>query len=184
LNLPLAVLGLILGSGTLLGMLWFHQGATHRAAIGMGVTWAAFMLTLGGWMVPAAEPYRTSRRVGQRLGALCYQTGIEPVLLNYQEPGVFYAMGGPVATVRDPESFFAMLKKKRALLSVITPLEADEYRTRFGLDVTTIEDLEGFSLTKGLNHRLQIAIIRPGSPAILRQASTARSGRIEQSQIK
>jgi 4-amino-4-deoxy-L-arabinose transferase-like glycosyltransferase len=184
LNLPLAVLGLILGSGTLLGMLWFHQGATRRAAIGLGVTWAAFMLTLGGWMVPTAEPYRTSRRVGQRLGLLCSQTGIEPVLLNYQEPGVFYAMGGPVATVRDPEAFFALLEKKRALLSVITPLEAEEYRTRFGLDVTTIEDFEGFSLTKGLNHMLQFAIIRPRGPAILPQASTARRGGIEQPLIK
>ena len=111
-------------------------------------------------MVPAAESYRTSRRVGERLGAQVARTGIEPVLLNYQEPGVIYTMGGPVATVRDPQGFFDLLKRKKALISVITPLEAQEYRSRFGLDVVTLEEIEGYSLTKGLNHNLQVAVIR------------------------
>ena len=54
---------------------------------------------LGGWLLPAAEPYRTSRRVGERLARLVEQTGIKPILLNYQEPGVIYAMGRPVPNV-------------------------------------------------------------------------------------
>lgn len=188
LRLPLGLLSLILGTGTLLGILWFHHGATRRAVQGLIITWGLFLLILGGWMVPAAERYRTSRRVGERLGAQVSRTGVEPVLLNYQEPGVIYTMGGPVATVRDPQGFFALLEQKKALVSVITPLEAEEYRSRFGLDVVTLEEIEGYSLTKGLNHNLQLAVIRMNGSSQLRQESTARApargGRIEQSLVK
>ncbi len=126
-------------------------------------------------MVPAAERYRTSRKVGERLSAQVSRTGIEPVLLNYKEPGVIYTMGGPVATVRDPQGFFALLEQKKALISVITPLEAQEYRSRFGLDVVTLEEVEGYSLTKGLNHNLQLAVLRLTSSSQGRQESTARA---------
>jgi 4-amino-4-deoxy-L-arabinose transferase-like glycosyltransferase len=184
LRLPLGVLALILGAGTLLGMLWFHQGATRRAAVGLVVTWGLFLWVVGGWMVPATEPYRTSRRVGERISAHVNRTGIEPVLLNYQEPGVIYTMGGPVATVRDPEGFFALLEQKQALLSVVTPLEAEDYRDRFGLNVTVVENIEGYSLTKGLNHKLQVAIIQSDRSNPRRRESTARAGQIEQSLVK
>jgi len=188
LQLPLGFLSLILGTGTLLGMLWFHHGATRRAAQGLVITWGLFLLIVGGWVVPAAERYRTSRRVGERLSAQVSRTGIEPVLLNYQEPGVIYTMGGPVATVRDPQGFFALLEQKKALISVITPLEADEYRSRFGLDVVTLEEIEGYSLTKGLNHNLQLAIIRMTGSSQGRQESnahaSARGSRVEQSLVK
>ena len=188
LRLPLGLLSLILGTGTLLGMLWFHHGATRRAVQGLVVTWGLFLLILGGWMVPAAERYRTSRKVGERLSAQVSRTGIEPVLLNYKEPGVIYTMGGPVATVRDPQGFFALLEEKKALISVITPLEAQDYRSRFGLDVVTLEEIEGYSLTKGLNHNLQLAMIRMTDSSPGRQESTAhappRGRRVEQSLVK
>jgi hypothetical protein len=185
---PLAVLSLILGSGTLLGLQWFHHGATRRAVRGLIATWWFFLLVLAGWMVPAAERYRTSRRVGERLAAQAALTGIEPVLLNYQEPGVIYTMGATVATVRDPQGFFALLEQKKALISVITPLEATEYRTRFGLEVTTLEEVEGFSLTKGLNHNLQLAVLRTSETSQRRHESTARAsarrGRVEEALVK
>jgi hypothetical protein len=188
LRLPLGFLSFILGTGTLLGMLWFHHSATQRAACGLIIAWGLFLLILGGWMVPAAERYRTSRRVGERLGAQVSRTGVEPVLLNYQEPGVIYTMGGQVATVRDPQGFIALLEQKKALISVITPLEADDYRTRFGLDVITLEEIEGFSLTKGLNHNLQLAIIRMTGSSPGRHESTAQApapgSRVEQSLVK
>ena len=109
---PLALLALALGAGTLAALLWLHRGLTLKAAIGLGVTWAVFLLIVGGWLIPAAEPYRTSRRIGQRLAVLSTRTGIEPVLLNYQEPGVIYAMQKPVATVRDPDGFIDLLDRK------------------------------------------------------------------------
>jgi 4-amino-4-deoxy-L-arabinose transferase-like glycosyltransferase len=188
LQLPLGLLSLVLGTGTLLGMLWFHHGATRGAVQGLVITWGLFLLILSGWMVPAAERYRTSRRVGERLSAQVSRTGIEPVLLNYKEPGVIYTMGGPVATVRDRPGFFALLERKKALISVITPLEAQEYRSRYGLDVATLEEIEGYSFTKGLNHSLQLAVLRMTGSSRGRQESTAhappRGRRIEQSLVK
>ena len=103
------------------------SGSTSQAGIGLGATWAVFLLIVGGWLIPAAEPYRTSRSVGERLAVLSARTGIEPVLLNYQEPGVIYAMGKPVATVRDPAGFYDLLDRKASLLTVITPEERAGY---------------------------------------------------------
>ncbi len=181
---PLALLALALGAGTLAALLWLHRGLTLKAAIGLGVTWAVFLLIVGGWLIPAAEPYRTSRRIGQRLAVLSTRTGIEPVLLNYQEPGVIYAMQKPVATVRDPDGFIDLLDRKAALLTVITPDEAPVLGEKYGLDVNVIETVEGFSLTKGQNHALQIAVLRRSAANPARVESTARTGHFQQSLIK
>ena len=121
LRLPLAFLAVVLGEGTMTGMLWLHWGSTRQAGIGLGVTWAVFMLIVGGWLIPAAEPYRTSRRIVERLAVLSARTGIEAVLLNYQEPGVIYAMAKPVATVRDRAGFYDLLDRKTSPLTVIKP---------------------------------------------------------------
>jgi 4-amino-4-deoxy-L-arabinose transferase-like glycosyltransferase len=184
LRLPSALLASLLAAGTLTAMLWLHRGSTRQAAIGLAVTWAVFMLVVGGWLIPAAEPYRTSRRIGERLAALSTRTGVEPVLLNYQEPGVIYAMGKPVAMVRDREGFYDLLDRKASLLTVITPEEAPVLRDRYQLDVNIIDGVEGFSLTKGQNYTLQFAVLRRSAMAVLRAESTARAGHVEQSLVK
>jgi 4-amino-4-deoxy-L-arabinose transferase-like glycosyltransferase len=181
---PLALMAATLGGGTLTGMLWLHRGMTARAGFGLGVTWAVVMLIAGGWLIPAAEPHRTSRRIGERLAVLSARTGIEPVLLNYQEPGVIYAMQRPVATVRNREAFFELLDRKASLLTVITPEEAPDLRGQYNLDVHIIDDVVGFSLTKGQNYTLQFAVLRRSAASLSRQESTARAGRVEQSLIK
>ena len=173
LRLPLALLSLLVGTGTLTGMLRLHEGASRRAALELGAIWAAIFLVTGGWLIPAAEPYRTSRRVGQRLAALSAETGVEPVLLNYQEPGVIYAMGRPVAGFRDPAGFRELLDRRGSLLTVVTPEERVAFSSKHGIEVEPIETLEGFSLTKGQNHSLELAIVK--RPA--RRASGLRSQR-------
>jgi len=142
------------------------------------------MLIVGGWLIPAAEPYRTSKRIGERLTVLSERTGVEPVLLNYQEPGVIYAMNKHVATVRDRDGFYDLLDRKASLLTVITPEEAPVLRDRLRLDVNIIDGVEGFSLTKGQNYELQFAVLRRAAPALPRAESTARAGHIEQSLVK
>ena len=183
LRLPLVVLAVVLGTGTMTAMLWLHRGVTRQALVGLGVTWALFVLVGVGWLIPAAEPYRTSRRVGERLAVLSTQTGIEPVLLNYQEPGVIYAMKKTVATVRNRSDFDNLLDEKAALLTVIKPEEAPFLRDQLGLDVDIVDDIDGFSLTKGQSHLLQFAILRR-SEALSRGESTARAGHGEQTLIK
>jgi 4-amino-4-deoxy-L-arabinose transferase-like glycosyltransferase len=164
LSVPLGLLGIVMGVGTLVAMLGLHRGATRRGTLALGATWAVVMLILGGWLLPAAERYRTSRRVGERLAGLAAQTGMQPVLLNYQEPGLIYAMGRPVPNVGDFGGVFKLLEQKESFLTVVTPTEARGYRSRLGLEVSPVEDLHGFSLTKGRKETIQFVIVRRGHP--------------------
>ena len=107
------------------------------------------MLTATGWLIPKGEPYRTSRVLGEKLAALAAKLKMEPVLLEYQEPGVVYALGHPIATTRDRDGFFAHLKGGRSVLTVALPSEIEVMRSQFGLVVTPVDQVEGFVLTKG-----------------------------------
>jgi len=181
---PLVVLAAVLGAGTLTAMLSLHRGFTTRAVHGLIVAWSIFLMVAGGWLIPSAETYRMSRRIGEQLAACVERTGIEPVLLNYQEPGLIHAMGRPVATVRDREGFYELLDRKGALVSVITPEETTEIADKYALEVSVVESLEGFSLTKGRSDTLQIAILRRDRKAVARGGSAARTASIQQPLVK
>jgi 4-amino-4-deoxy-L-arabinose transferase-like glycosyltransferase len=183
-RLPLVILALLCGTGTLLGMLWFQRGRSLRASLVLGSTWALLLLVLCGWLIPVAEPFRTSRRVGERLGELAEATGIEPILMNYQEPGLIYTLGRPVEVFRTRESFFDLLDRQHKVLTVMTPEEIVEYGDRLNLDVQSIDRFEGFSLTKGRSHSLCFAILRRAGPDGRPVESTARRGAVEQSLVK
>ena len=95
------------------------------------------------------------------------RTGLEPVLLNYQEPGLIYAMGRPIATVGEFGGLSRMMERKASVLTILTPDELEDYRHKFGLAIDPVEDYEVFSLTKGRKAWLHLAIIRRGDPASL-----------------
>jgi hypothetical protein len=171
-------LALVGGTGTLAGILSLHRGATRHAAFGLVATWGLFMLVLSAWLLPAAEPFRTSRRVGEGLAALVRRTGLEPALLNYQEPGLIYAMGRPIAAVGQFGGFSRMMERKEALLTVLTSDELEGYRRKFDVEIDPVEDYQVFSLTKGRRAMLHLAIIRRGEPASLaRQPQPDDQGR-------
>jgi 4-amino-4-deoxy-L-arabinose transferase-like glycosyltransferase len=157
---PMLSLAVAIAAGTLIGTWWLQQGATERAVCALAVTWAIVLLACGGWLIPLTEPYRTSRKVGERLASLSTSMGIEPVLLEYQEPGLLYALGRPIATTRDAEGFLSRLKDKRSVLTVATSSEIDVMRRHFGLTVAPLEQVDGFVLTKGKNQSLLIAVVR------------------------
>ena len=117
------------------------------------------MGTATGWLIPRGEPYRTSRALGDKLAARSAELNVEPVLLEYQEPGVVYALGHPIATTRDRDGFFAHLKGGRTVLTVALPSEVEVMRSHFGLVVTLIDQVDGFVLTKGKKQTLQVAMV-------------------------
>ena len=129
------------------------------------------LLALGGWVIPLAEPYRTSRVLGERLKACSAQTGLEPVLLEFQEPGVVYALGRPVATTRDRDGFFAHLKGGQSILTVALPNESQVMRDHFGLSVTVINQVDGLVLTKGKLQTFQIVAVKEEVGKTVRSAS-------------
>ena len=160
---PLMAMGTLVGLGTLAGTRLLSRSSGERAVYALATAWAAVLLVFGGWLVPTGEPYRTSRVVGERLATLSNRMGLEPVLLEYQEPGVIYALGHPAALMRDRDGFFAHLEGGRTVLTVLLANEIEVMRSHFGLDVRPIDQVDGFVLTKGKRQTLHLAAVRLGN---------------------
>jgi hypothetical protein len=205
---PMIALAVVLVAGTLVGMLWLRQGESRRAVLALAATWSVILLILIAWLIPLAEPYRTSRILGERLGALSARLGLKPVLLEFQEPGVIYALGHPVALTRGRDSFFVHLTDGRSVLTIASPSEIAVMRSHFGLDVTPVDQVEGLVLTKGEHQVFQIVVVRqaasqasggargglngaspwpgprPAGSGVLGGTTTARSGTLKQPLIE
>jgi 4-amino-4-deoxy-L-arabinose transferase-like glycosyltransferase len=161
LRLPLFVMSMVLAAGLLAGLLSFHRGETAKAMNSLVVAMGLFMLLLGGWLIPSAEPYRTSRIVGERLAAIATEHGVDPVLFNYQEPGVVYAMKRTAGQIRNAKSLESILSDGRQVAVILEPPHQPvELRKKFGVEVTILEEYEGFSLTKGRKQKLLFALLR------------------------
>jgi 4-amino-4-deoxy-L-arabinose transferase-like glycosyltransferase len=184
LRLPLVVCGVVVAMGTLASLLQLQRGKTRRGAIGLIVTTGVMMLIIGGWLIPAAEPLRVSRIVGERLAAIEAETGVEPLLLNYQEPGVVFAMGKPIAGVREPREFKARLDRTKALVTAVTSEEAELLSSKFGVSVDPVEEVRGLNVARGSKYAIHIAIVRPGPAGARPAESTARGGGGEQTLVK
>jgi hypothetical protein len=183
--IPMVLVSIGLGAGTLRGLSYFQQAETERAIYSLAATWALVLLVITGWLIPLAEPYRTSRLVGERLASLSSELGLEPVLLEYQEPGVVYALGRPIATTREREGFFTHLQGGRSVLTVGLESDFEKIHAKFGLSITPVDQVEGFVLSKGQKQTLQVAVVRQGdSPPAASSASTALSGGSEKTLVK
>jgi 4-amino-4-deoxy-L-arabinose transferase-like glycosyltransferase len=168
---PLALMSVVVAAGTLVGLWCLQRGATARAVHALAGTWASVLLALGGWLIPLAEPYRTSRVLGELLATRSAQTGLEPVMLEFQEPGVVYALGRSIATTRDRDSFFAHLRGGRSILTVALPSESQVMRDHFGLSVKVIDQVDGLVMTKGKLQTFQIVVVKEGDDKSKRAAS-------------
>jgi 4-amino-4-deoxy-L-arabinose transferase-like glycosyltransferase len=163
-RLAMLVIAVVLAAGTLAGWSAFTRGASERAVYALAAAWAIVILASGGWLIPLIEPYRSARVIGEKLGSLSARMGIEPVLLEYQEPGLIYALGRPVATTRDRDGFYAHLSGGRSVLTVALPSEIDVMRRHFGLIVDPVDQVDSFVLAKGKKQTLQLAVVREGTP--------------------
>jgi hypothetical protein len=161
-GLAMLVIALVIAAGTLAGMSALNRRANERAVYSLAAAWGIVVLVAGGWLIPLIEPYRSARVIGEKLASLSARLRIEPVLLEYQEPGVVYALGRPVATTRDRDGFFAHLTGARSVLTVALPSEIDVMRRHFGLIVDPVDQVDSFVLAKGKQQTLQIAVVRAG----------------------
>ena len=156
-------------------MFWLQQGATERAVHLLAGTWAIILLCCGAWLVPLTEPYRTSRMIGEKLAAHSASLGIEPVLLEYQEPGVIYALGHPVADHARSRRVLRAPDGRPVGLTVALPSEIAVMRKHFGLVVTPVDQVDGFVLTKGKSQTLQIAVVSEGDAPPRRRCLQTRA---------
>lgn len=173
---PLLFLAVVLASGTTWAILRIVRGSTERAMATLIATWAVFMLALGGWLLPAAEPYRTPRIVGERLAALAKEHGVQPILHSYQEPSVIYAYGRPLPTVRNWSQVQNLILQHGGVATAVLPRELQAFLARPEFEVERLDRLTGFNLNKGQTESLEFVL--------LRMRPSVRVTRLEQSFVE
>lgn len=173
---PLLFLAVVLVSGTLYFLARILDGSTERAVGGLVATWAVLMFAVGAWLLPAAEPYRTPRIVGERLAALAKDRSAQPVLHSYQEPSVVYAYGRPLPTVRNWSQIKELVVRHGVVATAVLPDELEAFLARPEYDVERLDRLTGINLNRGHAESLEFVL--------LRQSRSARANRLEQSLVK
>jgi 4-amino-4-deoxy-L-arabinose transferase-like glycosyltransferase len=159
---PSGAMAISLGVGTLLARIWILRGETSRAAHALVGTWAVVMGLFGAWFLPAAEPYRFSRVVGERLGQLSAQAHVRPAIMSYQEPGVIYALGHPACDVRGYVEMFEEVRRNGPLLVPLLDSEVIELRADSRFAIEPLGSLSGFNANKGRVQTLEFAVVRAG----------------------
>jgi 4-amino-4-deoxy-L-arabinose transferase-like glycosyltransferase len=165
------VAAIVLAVGTLSAVLRLYRGATDRGVAGLIATWAVLGLLIGTWLVPALEPYRMARRVGQRLALISARLGLEPVLLTFQEPSTIYAYGRPVPTVKVWEDLYEQLRRHGEVITPLLAHELREFQARSFLIVEPGEQMTGFNLSKGQTQSLTFTRVRPNGDWARRKQS-------------
>ena len=77
-----------------------------------------------------------------------------------------YALGRPIATTRDRDSFFSHLSGGRSILTVALPSESQVMRNHFKLSVTVVDQVEGLVLTKGKLQTFQVVVVKEGDDTV------------------
>jgi 4-amino-4-deoxy-L-arabinose transferase-like glycosyltransferase len=173
---PLLALALVLVPGTLYGLERFHRGATERAVHALIATWGLLLFAIAGWLLPAAEPYRTPRLVAERLAVLSKTHHAQPALHSYQEPSTIYAYGQPVPTVRKWWQIRALVATHGTVVTALLPHELKEFLKKPYLEVEVLDSMTGFNLNKGVGEKLHFILVR--------ESRSARAARLEQTLVE
>jgi 4-amino-4-deoxy-L-arabinose transferase-like glycosyltransferase len=166
---PALVLAVVIGGGTLLAMERFHSGRTWPAAHGLVATWAVVMFLFTAWLLPAAEPYRIARKLGERLGAVAERERAFPMLATFAQPSVIYSLGRPAPHMENLATFYQTVRREGAVVVALMANELEAFRRDPRGVVEPCEVIEGFNIDKGRNERLHLVVVRP--PALARRAT-------------
>ncbi|HEX8201996.1 MAG TPA: glycosyltransferase family 39 protein [Isosphaeraceae bacterium] len=163
---PCLALAAVLGAGTLVAVERLQRGGTERAVLGLVGAWGVILLGVGTWLLPAAEPHRISRIVGQRLAAIAAREGARPVLGTFQESGVIYALGRPAPVFRTRDGLLEQLRAAGSVVCALMPQELAVLRGDPRFRVEFREVVRGFNVDKGRSEWLQVVVIRRGGSAL------------------
>jgi 4-amino-4-deoxy-L-arabinose transferase-like glycosyltransferase len=176
---PSLAVALVLGVGAPLAMESFQRGRPWRAAMGLVATSGLMMWIVGGWLLPAVEPYRTSKAVALRLAELGKSTGSTPILGQFQEPGVVYVLGKPIEVMKSRDDLVERVLRSGSLVTALVPIELKVLTHDPRLSIEMRETLAGFNISKGRKELLHVVLIRPSELALrlreLRSSPTADS---------
>jgi 4-amino-4-deoxy-L-arabinose transferase-like glycosyltransferase len=158
---PCLVMALVVAAGTLLSIERFYSGRTEPAAYGLVATWAIVLFVGGAWLLPATEPYRISRRVAERLGALADEEGALPMLATFQQPSVIYTMNRIAPIIHDRAAFYERVRTEGAVVTALMAHEFDSLNEDPRGILEPRDFVEGFNIDKGRRERLRIVVVRP-----------------------
>lgn len=176
---PLAGVLAIIAAGTATGAVAIWRGATLRACHTLVATWALAVVLVGGWLLPAAEPYRASRRVAEKLREWGDRERAEPVLATYQQPSVIYRYGAPIPVMKNLETLGDRVESGEVYVSALERKEFRLIKVDPRIEITVLETIEGFNIDKGRNETLHISRID-----LRREGRIASAPAGEQIQIK
>lgn len=163
---PLLTIGLGMALGTLFALDRFQRGFTDLAVRGLVATWSLVLLGAGTWLLPAAEPYRMSRVVGEKLADLSGRYRATPAMFSYQEPGVVFALRRPAQPIRDRASLVELVRRDRLVISAMLDAEVRVLKADPQFRVEVAESIHGFNLSKGKMQTLNFTLIAPADPAL------------------
>lgn len=157
---PLLALAAVLTTGTAFALWRLYSGATERAVVGLVATWGVVMLGVGGWLLPAAEPYRAPRHVGERLAVLAKDLNAQAALHSFQEPSTIYAFGHPLPTIRKWYELYDLVLKRGAVVTAVLPHELKAFLKKPYLNVELRDRLTWLNLNNGEEETLQFILVR------------------------
>jgi 4-amino-4-deoxy-L-arabinose transferase-like glycosyltransferase len=160
LHWPIWTMALVLAVGTAPAVRLFVKARPVAAARVLVICWATMTLILSAWLLPAAEPFRLSRVVGEKLASLARADRAAPILLTYQEPGIHYAMKLKAPTLRDWDEVQRLLLRQPTLVTAATSDQFESLSTDGRFLVDLLESLDGFNLSKGKAQSLRLARLR------------------------
>ena len=161
LRAPCLAMAAVLAIGSACGRVWLARGETYRGVGALVATWAGMMGLLVAWALPAGEPFRLSRLVGEQLAATSAATGVRPGVMTYQEPGVIYALGRPATDVHGPDELVDEVRARGPVLLPLLPEEVDPFQTDPRFSYESAGAVVGFNANKGKQQILHLAIIGP-----------------------
>jgi 4-amino-4-deoxy-L-arabinose transferase-like glycosyltransferase len=156
---PCLAMTLALAIGSTFARILLARGDSMRAAWRLVGTWGVVMGLFVAWFLPASEPYRFSRLVGERLGQLSDQTGVRPAMMTFQEPGLIYALGHPACDVRGYDEMAEEIRERGPILIPLLAKEIVEMRDDPRFSVEVVEPISGFNVNKGKTQELAFAVV-------------------------
>lgn len=163
---PCLAMAIAAGTGTLFARVRLARSDAAGGSTAMVATWAAVMGLFGGWFLPAAEPFRFSRVVGERLADLSGRTGVRPAIMSFQEPGLIYALGHPACDVRGYDEMFEEVRRNGPVLVPLLPAEVVEMSDDRRFRLERVGSVTGFNANKGKAQTLEFAVVGAGPSAL------------------
>lgn len=163
---PLLGLAGVMSAGAVLCAIVYRRGGIERCVQTLVVANAAGLILIGGWLLPRAEPFRTSAAVGRALATIEAREQATPVLASYQLPGIVYGLGHPAPTTRSRDEFLAHVERENKIVVPLNRLELNRLLCEPRLTVEVCDVIEGLNIEKVRHERIHLTLVRPREPAV------------------